>query len=139
MTPTDGRPARRRLYIVDDHPLMRKVLSQTLNRTNDLSVIGSAPSAEAALEELSQLEPDLVLVDYSLPGMNGVELIKRLQKSHPRTPCLLISSWQERVLIDAALAAGARGYVVKSDPDILLQAINDVLEGHVVVKTDVSS
>jgi DNA-binding NarL/FixJ family response regulator len=129
LTTNDGRPLRHRVFIVDDHPLIRSVLTQVLNQEPHLQVVGVAESAESALENLAESSPDLLLVDYSLPDMNGAELIKRLSHTQPELPCLILSSWHAPAFIKTALDAGASGYVVKGDPDALVDAMNRVLVG----------
>jgi DNA-binding NarL/FixJ family response regulator len=84
---------------------------------------------------LAEVKRQQNLVDFSLPGMNGTELIRQLVRAHPDTPCLMVSSHHERFHVDAALAAGARGYVLKGEPDALLRAIAGVLRGEIVVET----
>lgn len=134
MTYVGEQPARYRVFIVDDHPLIRKVLAHALTCQPDLEVVGVAASAEEALEALAALSPHLALVDYSLPGMNGVDLIRQLRRTHPDTCSVMCSSHHEPFYIDAALGAGACGYVVKGEPDALLQAISNVLAGHTTVQ-----
>lgn len=130
MTYTDEWPKRYRVFIVDDHPLIRQVLTRMLAAESDLEVIGAVASAEEALKALEELSPDIALVDYSLPGMSGLDLIKLLRHDHPNVCCLMFSSCHERFYVDAALRAGARGYVVKGEPEALLRAIAKVKEGH---------
>lgn len=120
--------------IVEDHPLVRRVLKRLLNEEPSLAVVGDAGSAEDALVVLAGTSPDVVLVDFSLPGMNGAELIEQLQRTHPEARCLAVSSYDENYYVDSALAAGARGYVVKGEPDVLLHAIAEVLKGHTVIE-----
>lgn len=133
MTTNDERPLRHRVFIVDDHPLIRSVLSTTLNQEPDLEVVGVAESAEDALKAYAQTSPDLLIIDYSLPGMNGAKLVERVRQSHPELPCLILSFWHAPSFIKTALEAGASGYVVKGDPDALIDAMNRVLSGKKVV------
>jgi DNA-binding NarL/FixJ family response regulator len=129
LTTNDERALLHRVFIVDDHPLIRSVLTQILNLEANLEVVGTAASAEVALEAYDQTSPDLLLIDYSLPGMNGAELAKRVRHMHPELPCLILSSWRAQALIKTALDAGANGYVVKGDPEALIDAINQVVDG----------
>ncbi len=122
------------MFIVDDHPLIRRVLARFLNAEPSLKVVGEAESAEEALTLLDGSAPELILVDFSLPGMDGAELVKRLCVSHPDTFFLMISSHNARRYVELSLAAGADGYVVKGDPEVLLEAIARVLDGHTVVE-----
>lgn len=124
-----------RVFIVDDHSLVRAALKRLLTQESSLEVTGEAASAESALDMLKAARVDIMLVDFSLPGMDGVELIRRLSQSHPGVHCLMVSAHQEQFYIDKALAAGARGYVVKGgDPDAIPRAITKVMHGEVVVE-----
>jgi len=124
-----------RVFIVDDHPLVRNALKRLLAQEPSLEVSGEAVSAEDALEQLQCVRPDITLVDFSLPGMDGVELIRRLSRSYPGLRCLMISVHHEQLYIDKALAAGASGYIVKGgDPDAILTAVIRVMQGGVVVE-----
>lgn len=129
-----------RIFIVDDHPLIRRVLKQVLNLEPTLRVVGEAVSAEDVLHHLDgrQLNgqlPDLFLVDFSLPGMDGAELVRKLATKVPDVPCLVVSSHHEPLYVKLALDAGAHGYVIKGDPDMLVSAIERVLRGEIVVET----
>lgn len=122
------------MFLVDDHPLIRQVLTQFLNAEPSLVVVGEATSAEEALVTLRGIAPDVILVDFSLPGMDGAELIRQLHVTHPDAHCLMVSSYDALRYVDASLAAGAHGYVVKDDPNLLIRAIAKVLDGHIAVE-----
>lgn len=134
MNPVPRRPPSR-VFIVDDHPLVRRALGRLLGLEPGLRVVGEAASAEEALAQLGENLPDLLLVDFSLPGVDGAELVRRLGRTHPGVCCLVVSSHHEALYVQAALAAGARGYVTKGDADGLTLAIRRVLAGEVVVQT----
>lgn len=125
-----------RVFIVDDHRLVRRALRAVLAFEPTVEVVGEAASAEEALACLDGHKPDISLVDFSLPGMNGTALIRQLSRTHPSMACLMVSSHHEQLYVSAALAAGARGYVLKGDSDILVRAITGVLRGEIVVETD---
>lgn len=125
-----------RVFIVEDHPRVRRALSDFLSGEPDLEVAGEAASAEEALVKLGNPAPDLCLIDFSLPGIDGAELIRRLSRTHPDMRCLMVSSHHEQFYIDTALAAGARGYVLKGEPDALLRAITGALRGETVVEVE---
>ncbi len=91
-------------------------------------LVGEAETAEDALIQLPELAPDLVLVDLSLPGMSGLQLIKRLQLEQPALRCLVVTGHVDPLYQQAAIGAGAKGYVTKDDPDEVLEAIRAVLE-----------
>lgn len=101
-----------------------------------LAVVGEAASAEDALAKLGDKAPDLCLIDFSLPGVNGAELIRRLSRTYPDTRRLMVSCYHEQFYIDAALTTGARGFVLKGEPEVLLRAIAGVLRGEIVVEAE---
>lgn len=128
-----------RIFIVDDHPLMRRALHRLLNLEPGFTTVGEAASAEDALEQLAfdlpDAPPDLMLVDFSLPGMDGAQFVRRFGERHPGVHCLVLSSHHETPYVDAALSAGAHGYVTKGDATALVGAIRRVLGGEIVVQT----
>ena len=123
-------PTKRRVLIVDDHTVFRHGISAMINAEADLVVCGEAGSAPAALESMRRLEPDIVLVDISLPGTNGIELLKSMKAERPKMPMLVVSMHDESLYALRALRAGALGYVMKAEAlDLVLTAIRKVLEG----------
>jgi DNA-binding NarL/FixJ family response regulator len=136
----DGKPARRKVLIVDDHPIFREGLAQSINREQDLVVCGEAEDARQAMQHVDKLEPDLVMIDITLPGKSGLELIKDLRAAHPELPLLAVSMHDEFLYASRILRAGARGYVMKQEtPQTLLQAIRLVLEGGIFVSDRMSA
>lgn len=120
------------VFIVDDHPIMRDGISQLIDQQPDLEVCGSASSAPEALNALTAAAPDLLLVDISLGGMSGIDLIKIVRKRRPRLPLLVLSMHSEDLYAERAVRAGAKGYVMKhASASTLLAAIRRVLEGKV--------
>ena len=117
------------IFIVEDHAVMRQMLAAYLTDQTSYDVCGQAASAEAALEQLAEAAPDLVLVDVSLPGMSGIELVRQIQTQRDELACLMISGHGEPEYVRRALGAGARGYVVKGNPYELPGAIEEVLSG----------
>ncbi len=107
---------KNRLLIVDDHPLFREGLRQMIDRTVGLMVCGEAADAAAALKAIPALKPDLVLVDISLGGTNGIDLIKSLKAKYEDLPVLVISMHDESLYAERALRAGALGYIMKNAP-----------------------
>lgn len=124
---------KKAVFIVDDHPIMRDGISQLIDQQADLAVCGSASSAPQALDALAAgAAPDLLLVDISLTGMSGIDLIKIVRKRRPRLPALVLSMHSEDLYAERAIRAGARGYVMKhASAGVLLAAIRRVLEGKV--------
>ncbi len=130
---------KKRILIVDDHPLMRKGLALTLEAEADLEVCGQAASAEEALSMLDTVQPDLAIVDISLPGMSGLELIKHLHTWKPDLPVLVISRHDEALYAERAIRAGARGYVMKIEAvDVIVKAVRRVLAGGLYVSEEIS-
>ncbi len=123
---------KKSVFIVDDHPIMRDGITQLIDQQPDLKVCGSACSAPEALDALNGLAPDLLLVDISLSGMNGIDLIKIVKKRNPRLPALVLSMHSEDLYAERAIHAGAKGYVMKhASSDTLLAAIRRVVDGKV--------
>lgn len=133
-------PDKKRILIVDDHPMMREGLAYTINREPDLVVCGEAETAAQALTMVEAHDPDLVLADISLPGRNGVELIKDLRAVHPATAVLVVSSHDESVFAERVLRAGGRGYVTKHEGGReMIRAIRCVLAGQIFVSEKLSA
>jgi DNA-binding NarL/FixJ family response regulator len=131
---------RRRILIVDDHPIFREGLTQSINRQPDLTVCGEAENAAQALESVAKLRPSLVIVDLTLPGKSGLELIKDLRALYADLAVLTVSMHEESLYASRILRAGARGYVMKQEsPQTLLQAIRHVLNGGIYVSQRMSA
>ena len=138
-SPTPSAP-RKRILLVDDHPLMREGITQWIQRAPDLEVCGEAGSAAEALELVGRLNPDLVLTDISLPGRNGIDFLKDLRAQHPRVPALVLSMHDENLYAGRALRAGARGYIMKrTGGERVLQGIREVLAGRIAVSTEMAT
>lgn len=121
---------KRRIFVVDDHPVMRKGYQFVIDQEPDLEACGEAGGALEALEKIPGARPDLVLVDISLGGISGLELIKDLQVHYPDLPALVISTHDEALYGERALLAGARGYLMKSEVDVtVVEAIRRILDG----------
>ncbi len=130
----NGEVRRRSVLIVDDHPVLRHGISQLINHEKDLVVCGEADSAPTALEAMRRLKPDLALLDISLQGTNGIELIKLMRAEQPKLPILMLSMHDESLYALRALRAGARGYVMKGEAmEHVLTALRKVLEGDIYV------
>src|SRR5476651_701380 len=131
---------KRRILIVDDHPMMRQGLAQLIGAESDLTICDEAENAERALDSIGALKPDLVLADISLPGKNGLELIKDFQAVQPDLPILVISMHDESLYAERVLRAGGRGYIMKQEGGKkLMQAIRQVLEGKIYVSEKMSA
>jgi DNA-binding NarL/FixJ family response regulator len=131
--------ARKRILLVDDHPLMREGMRGTINREPDLMVCGEAANANQAVAAFQKLAPDLALVDITLPGRSGLDLVKDLKAIRPRALILAISMHDESLYAERMLRAGASGYITKDQPPAeLLKAIRQVLDNRVYVSKEVS-
>lgn len=119
-----------RVHLVDDHALVRAGLERLLVTTPDITVVGSSGSGEAALAALADVEPDVVLLDMALPGMNGVETARVITARHPGVKVLMISTFGELRDVSAALDAGVNGYLLKDvEPEVLIAGIRSLESG----------
>jgi len=119
-----------KVLLVDDHQLFRTGLRQLLERHPAVSIVGEASTGRAALDEVASRNPDIVLLDISLPEMNGIEVTRRLTHDHPEVRVLIVSMHSDHRYVTEALRAGAKGYLLKdSSPDEMLRAIQRVLNG----------
>lgn len=127
------------IVLIDDHPLMRQGLVRTIENEVDLNVVGQMDSAEDALEEIEALDPDLAIVDISLPGMSGMELLKHLQSRAPDLKALVVSRHDETLYAERCIRAGAKGYVMKQEAgDVIVEAIRKVLNGRIFVSEEIN-
>ncbi|MEO6054268.1 MAG: response regulator transcription factor [Chthoniobacterales bacterium] len=125
---------KKRVLIVDDHPVFRHGIQTLINAENDLMICGGASSAPAGLEAMRTLKPDVALLDISLPGTNGIELIKLMKAEQPKLPILILSMHDESLYALRALKAGALGYVMKAEAlNQVVNAIRRVLGGGIYV------
>jgi DNA-binding NarL/FixJ family response regulator len=119
-----------RIAIVDDHPLFRKGLEQLINSHGGFAVRAEAADAAAAMDVIRSVALDLAIVDLSLPGANGIELIKNIRAEFPKLPILVLSMHDESLYAIRALKAGAQGYVMKQEAlENVITAIGEVLAG----------
>ncbi|HAR95510.1 MAG TPA: DNA-binding response regulator [Deltaproteobacteria bacterium] len=131
---------KKRVLIVDDHPILRKGLSMMINQEPDLVVCGEAEDAHKAMELIERVKPDMVIVDISLPGVDGVELLKNIRTRFGDLPALVVSMHDESLFAERALRAGARGYIMKQEAlDDVLTAIRRVLNGEIFVSSKITT
>ncbi len=131
---------RMRIMIVDDHPILRKGLAMVINQEPDLTVSAEAPDASTALDMMESHKPDLVMVDLSLPGIDGIELIKTMKIRYKDLPALVVSMHDESIFAERALRAGARGYIMKQEAvEKVLVAIRKVLNGEIFVSDKITT
>ena len=138
MLRSESAQSRKKIYLVEDHPTFRQGLIQILNSEKHLTVCGAAGTADQAFPAIVRTKPDLVLVDISLPGRSGLELIKEIRSVDRVVKLLVISMHDEALYAARVLRAGGDGYIMKQeDPDEIVQAIRDVLDGHIYVSEEV--
>ena len=129
-----------RILIVDDHPMTRAGLVHLINHQPEMVVDGEAEDAAQALDLLGSKQPDLMLIDITLPGKSGLELIKDVKAMRPDLPMLVLSMHDESLYADRVLRAGARGYITKHEGgDKLMGAIRHVLSGRIYVSEGMSA
>ncbi len=121
-----------RVLLVDDHHLVRVGLAALLAQAGEIVVVGEAEDGRAAITAVTSCAPDLVLMDLSMPGMDGIEATRAILAAHPGLRVLVLTSFADRDRVREAVAAGAIGYVLKdSHPDALLAAVRAAAAGHV--------
>jgi DNA-binding NarL/FixJ family response regulator len=132
--PTVAAARKRRIFLVDDHPLVREGLANLINGQNDLVVCGEAEDSAGAMTGIAKTRPDIALVDISLKNESGLELVKNLESQFPLVALIVLSMHDEALYAERALRAGARGYVMKRESTkSVLSSIHRVLEGGVYV------
>lgn len=133
-------PARKRILIVDDHPMMRDGLRQLIANEPDLEVAGEADDVAAALEQAEKLKPDLAIVDITLRSSSGLDLIKDLHIRSPRTAVLVLSMHDESLYAERVLKAGGRGYIMKQEGGKrIIEGIRQVANDQTFVSPAVSA
>jgi DNA-binding NarL/FixJ family response regulator len=119
-----------KVFITDDHPIVREGLKQTLRETPDIAVSGEASNGEETLDDLRNQEVDVVLLDISLPGRSGLDILAQIRVAYPTVKVLILSTYPEQQYAIRALRTGAAGYLTKeSAPDELITAIRKVAIG----------
>jgi DNA-binding NarL/FixJ family response regulator len=136
--PVHSALRKRRVLLVDDHATVREGFAELINHSPDLQVCGEAKSAAEAMEAVARRKPNLAVVDLSLQGGSGLDLIKNLKVLHPLLPMLVVSMHEENLYAARALQAGAQGYVMKREAfKTVLHAIRAVLRGEVFLSRNV--
>jgi DNA-binding NarL/FixJ family response regulator len=115
-----------RVLVVDDHPAFRRALTSALRLVKDVEVAGEAGGGVAAAEQVEVLEPDLVLMDLSMPDLNGIDAMRRIHRKQPQIPVVILTAHADAGVEREARAAGASGFLAKGTPleDIVL-VLND--------------
>jgi two-component system invasion response regulator UvrY len=132
--------ARIGVLLVDDHAVVREGYRRLLERDVLLNVIGEASSAAETLRLDAQLKPDVIVLDIALPGVSGIEILRRIVSRRPDACVLMFSMYQDGIYATRALQSGARGYVSKaSAPELLIEAVRAVASGQRFVSPDVEA
>jgi DNA-binding NarL/FixJ family response regulator len=132
--------ARKTVLVVDDHPLMRQGLALLINQQQDMQVCGEAEEAQAAMRAIAQLHPDIVILDISLSGPDGLELLKNIRVTNLSLPVLILSMHDEAIYAERALRARANGYNMKQEAtEKVLVAVRRILNGEVYLSERMSN
>lgn len=128
-----------KILVVDDHAIVREGLKQILSDVSDISVLAEAVNGQEALDQIHRHTFDVILMDISMPGRSGLEILKDIKTEHPKLPVLILSMHPEEQYAIRALRAGAAGYMNKSSaPDELIGAIRKVSAGRKYVSPSVA-
>ena len=131
---------KRRIFIVDDHPIVRQGLALLINREPDLVVCGEAEEAMGAIHVLASARPDVLIVDISLSGPDGLDLLKNIRTTHGTLPVLILSMHDESIYAERALRAGANGYIMKQEAtEKVLVAVRRILSGEIYVSDRIAN
>ena len=132
MKKTTGSAKSIRVFLVDDHPLVRQALRDAMRQERDLEVCGEAGDKDEALQAIAVAEPDLAIVDLRLRSSDGLELVRDLRDQHPKVLSLVLSMQDESMTAERAVRAGARGYISKQEaPSKIMEAVRKVLGGEI--------
>ena len=131
---------KKNVLVVDDHPLMRQGLALLINQQQDMQVCGEAEEAQAALQAIAQLRPDIMILDISLKGPDGIEILKNIRATDPDLPVLVLSMHDEAIYAERALRARANGYIMKQEAtEKVLVAVRRILSGEVYLSERMSN
>lgn len=129
-----------KVLVVDDHPIVRQGLALLINREPDLVVCGEAEEMHTAMQEILTTHPDIALVDISLNGPDGLELLKSIRMRHPHLPVLILSMHDESIYAERALRAGANGYIMKQEAtEKVLEALRRIVNREIYVSDRVAN
>ncbi len=131
---------KKRILVVDDHPIVRQGLALLINREPDMVVCGEAEDAMSAMHVISSARPDVLIVDLSLSGPDGLDLLKNVRTTHPSLPVLILSMHDESIYAERALRAGANGYIMKQvATEKVLVAVRRILGGEIYVSDRIAN
>lgn len=128
-----------KLLLADDHTMVRRGLQVFLSTQTDLELIGEASTGQETLEKVAILQPDIVLMDINMPGINGIEATKQIKLLHAQVKVIILTSFSDQDHVLPALRSGAKGYLLKDvEPEDLAQAIRRVYQGKVELHPDIA-
>src|SRR5271170_340639 len=131
---------KKTVFVVDDHPIVRQGLTLLINQEADLAVCGEAEEMHSALPAIQSARPDILIVDISLNGPDGLELLKNIRITSPRLPVLILSMHDESIYAERALRAGANGYIMKQEAtEKVLVALRRILSGEIYVSDRIAN
>jgi DNA-binding NarL/FixJ family response regulator len=135
----EERGRKIRILLVDDHAVVRAGYSTLLQHTANIEVIAEADNGHSALREFIDKQPDIVIMDLSLPGIGGLEAIRRIIARDPEAKILVFSMHEDTVFVEQALQAGARGYITKSSaPEVLVEAVRKIAGGDIFLDAEIA-
>src|ERR1700719_1045797 len=136
----NSTPRKKMVFVVDDPPIVRQGLTLLINQECDLAVCGEAEEMHSALSAILAVRPDILIVDISLNGPDGLELLKNIRISSPRLPVLILSMHDESIYAERALRAGANGYIMKQEAtEKVLVALRRILGGEIYVSDRIAN
>ena len=137
---TNSTTKKKTVFLVDDHPIVRQGLTLLINQEPDLAVCGQAEEMYAALQAIQTFKPDIMIVDISLNGPDGLELLKNIRMKYSGMPVLILSMHDETIYAERALRAGANGYIMKQEAtEKVLIALRRILAGEIYVSDRVGN
>lgn len=140
MTQITSAVTKNRVLVVDDHPIVRQGLALLINREPDLTVCGEAEDARMAMQSITTTKPDILVVDISLNGPDGLDLLKDIRARYPDLPVLILSMHDESIYAERALRAGAQGYIMKQEAtEKVLVALRRILSDEIYVSERISN
>lgn len=140
MNHTDEATKKSRVLVVDDHPIVRQGLALLINRELDLTVCGEAEDAQTAMQSVMAAKPDILVVDISLNGPDGLDLLKEVRMRYPDLPVLVLSMHDESIYAERALRAGAQGYIMKQEAtEKVLVALRRILSHEIYVSERIAN
>ncbi len=135
-----AQSTKKNVLVVDDHPLLRQGLALLINQQQDMQVCGEAEEAHAAMQAITQRRPDIMILDISLNGPDGLELLKSIRASDPDLPVLILSMHDEAIYAERALRARANGYIMKQEAtEKVLVAVRRILNGELYLSDRMSN